>query len=149
MPTRQACNLVDGEWPVARVDEHVNAEKRQMDLAIAPDDAPRPDQNARVVEPRSVALEQAEEARAARLRGERRQPVSPRARRSAPRARSPSSRLPNPYPDRAHSGKTASFAPASAAWRSPWRIRSRFSAILPSFGSICTPATRIVSVAHV
>ena len=61
-PDPDAARVVDGERPVARVDEHVDAQVRQVDLAIGADHAIGSGQNAGVEEPRAVPLEQPEDA---------------------------------------------------------------------------------------
>ena len=65
-----ARNLVDGERPVARVHEHVDAQKRQVHLAIRPDHTLRSDQDAGIEQPPSVTFQESEDAAAAGARGQ-------------------------------------------------------------------------------
>src|SRR5271157_1903246 len=65
----QPSELMDREGDVTWVHEHVDAQKRQVDLAIDSLDSLRAEQDAGIEEPRAIALEQSEDASAARPSG--------------------------------------------------------------------------------
>jgi hypothetical protein len=72
-PSRDRTRADSGneERPIARVHEHVDPQVRQVDLAIRADHAVRPGQDAGVEQPRTVPLQQAEDAIASRSRAGR------------------------------------------------------------------------------
>ena len=118
----EAARVVDRERPVAGVDEHVDPQERQMDLAIGADHAVRTGQHAGVEQPRR---RRAPAVRRCRSTDAARRPRSPRrtgALSSETACASPSSR---DWRSRSPRGHTPGRRPACARPPPPRSSRSR------------------------
>ena len=140
----QSMNLLDRERQITRVDKHVNAQKGQVHLAIDPQQPLGADQETGVEEARAIPLEQSEDAAAAGSSGKLGD-FAHLATIAGHRVRQAFFPTAEAISRKRTLGEDDEFRPVFSRPLETCRGYDRgFPAIFPSFGSICTPATRTV-----